>query len=179
MWRSSGNWPYGRAPRQLRPVLRLRGPVRFRTGVMDVSRTIKCASFWDVLVLRSILEERGVRVHSPDEGVVALSMVVSGPVDGIKAAAAELTVESPRSGPVIIGDEDHDKDADTEQFAAIGDHITDEAGPAGPAQSEGARRCTGSTSKGRQCKLSAEPGGALCAIHAPKGMDDLQAVRLL
>ena len=100
---------------------------------------------------------------------MALSMVVSGPVDGIKAAAAELTGESPRSGPVIIGDEDHGKDADTVQFAAIGDRIAAEAGVAGPAQSGGARRCTGSTSKGRQCKLSAEPGGALCAIHASQG----------
>ena len=147
----------------------LRGPAWFRTGVMDVSRTIKCASFWDVLVLRSILEERGVLVHSPDEGVVALSMVVSGPMDGIKAAAAELTGESPRSGPVIIGAEDHDKEADTVQFAAIGDRIAEEAGVAGPAQSGGARRCTGSTSKGRQCKLSAEPGGTLCAIHHRQG----------
>jgi hypothetical protein len=36
-----------------------------------------------------------------------------------------------------------------------------------PAQSEaGSRRCGASTSKGSQCKLPAEPGAAMCAIHA-------------
>jgi hypothetical protein len=35
-----------------------------------------------------------------------------------------------------------------------------------PAQSEaGSRRCGASTSKGSQCKLPAEPGAAMCAIH--------------
>jgi hypothetical protein len=75
-----------------------------------VPRTITCASFWDVMVLRHMLVEQGVRVHSPDAGVVTLSMVVSGPVDVIKAAAAELTGQYHRSGPVVIEGEDEDDD---------------------------------------------------------------------
>lgn len=36
-----------------------------------------------------------------------------------------------------------------------------------PAQPEtGSRRCGASTAKGSQCKLPAEPGAAMCAIHA-------------
>ncbi len=36
-----------------------------------------------------------------------------------------------------------------------------------PARPEaGSRRCGASTSKGSQCKLPAEPGAAMCAIHA-------------
>jgi hypothetical protein len=79
---------------------------------MDVPRTITCASFWDVMVLKHMLVEQGVRVHSPDAGVVALSMVVSGPLNVIKAAAAELTGQYHRSGPVLIEGEDDDEAAD-------------------------------------------------------------------
>ena len=91
---------------------RFKGLVLVYNCGMDAPRTITCASFWDVMVLRHMLAEQGVRVHSPDPGVVALSMVVSGPLDVIKAAAAELTGQYRRSGPVIIEGEDDDEAAD-------------------------------------------------------------------
>ena len=74
---------------------------------MNMARTIKCANFWDALVLRSLLEEQGVQVRQPDE-VVPLSMVVSGDLDRIKAAVAQLGKEFPRSGPIIIEGEPGD-----------------------------------------------------------------------
>jgi hypothetical protein len=42
-----------------------------------------------------MLEEHGVRVHMPDEGVV-LSMEASGALDGIKAAVARNSATSSR-----------------------------------------------------------------------------------
>ena len=78
----------------------------FKSGVMDVPRTIHCDSFWDVLVLSAMLEEQGVQVRRPAEGV-ALSMVTSGALDAIKAAVAQLHREFPRAGPVVIRSEDH------------------------------------------------------------------------
>jgi hypothetical protein len=36
---------------------------------MERPRTIKCASFWDALVLRLMLEEQGAQVSPPGEGV--------------------------------------------------------------------------------------------------------------
>ena len=123
---------------------------------MDVTQTIKCPGYWTVLVLRFLLEERGVRVHSPDKDVVALTMTVSGPAAAISAAAAELTGKFSRCRPILIEDEDPDVGADTDQFAAIGD----------PAGSGTARRCAAPTAKGSQCKLPAQPGGAMCSIHA-------------
>jgi hypothetical protein len=73
------------------------------------------------------------------------------------AAVTESTARAP----------DPDPNADNGQSAAPGYQAeaglrTDE-----PAQSEvGPRRCSASTSKGSQCKLPAEPGDAMCAIHA-------------
>jgi len=74
---------------------------------VDVSWTLRCASFWDALVLGSILEERGVQVRRPDEEA-PLSMVASGAPDGIRAGLAQLSNEFPHSGPVIIEGEDRD-----------------------------------------------------------------------
>ena len=85
----------------------------FRSGVMDVPRTVHCDSFWDALVLSAMLEEQGVQVRRPDEGV-ALSMVASGALDAIKAAVAQLHHEFPRSGPVVIEGEDHAEPVVTE-----------------------------------------------------------------
>jgi hypothetical protein len=54
-------------------------------------------------------------------------------------------------------------------FTAVARALRIGGGPrtAKPAQSEaGSRRCGASTSKGSQCKLPAEPGAAMCAIHA-------------
>ena len=133
---------------------------------MERPRTIKCASFWDALVLRAMLEEQGAQVSPPDEGVV-LSMVASGTVDRIRAAVAQLHHAFPRSGPVMIDGEKQDGGADTEHSAAPGDRIAEETPTAKPAQSQAvSRRCRASTAKGSQCKLPAEPGDAMCAIHA-------------
>jgi hypothetical protein len=74
---------------------------------VNVSRTIECASFWDALILRSLLEEQGVQVRQSDE-VVRLSMVASGDLDQIKAAVAQLGNEFPRAGPVTIEGEPRD-----------------------------------------------------------------------
>jgi hypothetical protein len=112
----------------------------FKSGVMDAPRMVYCDSFWDALVLGAMLEEQGVQVRRPDEGV-ALSMVASGALDAIKAAVAQLHREFPRSGPVVIEgedraepvviegedraepvgteSEDRAEDADTVQFAAM------------------------------------------------------------
>jgi hypothetical protein len=68
---------------------------------MDALRTIHCDSFWDALVPRLNLEEQGVRVRRPDEGVV-LSLVASGTLDAIKAAVVQFSDESPGSGAVVI-----------------------------------------------------------------------------
>jgi len=57
------------------------------------------------MVLGSILEEQGVQVRRPDE-VAPLSMVATGALDAIKAAAAQLRQKHPGSGPVIIEGED-------------------------------------------------------------------------
>ena len=85
---------------------------------MDVPRTIHCGSFWDALVLRSMLEEHGVQVGWRDEGVV-LSIVASGALDTIKAAVAQLSQELPNSSPVVIEGEDRAEDAATEPLPAI------------------------------------------------------------
>ena len=77
---------------------------------MEVSRTIRCASFWDALVLGAMFEEQGVRVRRPDEDV-PLSMVASGSLDGIKAAVAQFRGEFPRADPVIIEGEEPDRGA--------------------------------------------------------------------
>ena len=63
--------------------------------------TLKCASFWDALVLGSMLEEHGARVHRLDEGA-SLRMVASGPLDRIRAAVAQLQHEFPGSGTVMV-----------------------------------------------------------------------------
>jgi len=70
-------------------------------GVMNALRTIRCDSSWDALVLRLKLEEQGVRVRRPDEGVV-LSLVASGALDAIKAAVVQFSDECPGCGPVVI-----------------------------------------------------------------------------
>jgi hypothetical protein len=92
---------------------------------MDPPWTIKCASFWDALVLRLMLEEQGAQVSPPDEGVV-LSMVASGELDGIRAAVAQLSHEFPHSGPVVVEGEDGDKGTDAVRAGAPRDHITQE-----------------------------------------------------
>ena len=133
---------------------------------MDVSRTIECASFWDALVLGSMLEEHGAQVRRPDEDA-PLSMVASGTLDGMRAAVAQFRHEFPRSGPVVIEGEDRDHGADNGQSAAPRDHIGEETRVADPAQSQAIpRRCSASSAEGSQCQFPAEPGDHLCATHA-------------
>ena len=95
---------------------------------MDVSLTIRCATFWDAMMLRDMLEEQGVRVHWPDGGGVVLSMVASGDPDRIIAAAAQLRREFPRSGRVIVGDTDHADDPGRDE-GADHDMGADDANP--------------------------------------------------
>jgi hypothetical protein len=106
---------------------------------MEAFRGIKCSSFWDALVLRLMLEEHGVRVHVPDQGVV-LSMVASGELDGIRAAVEQLGSEFPRSGSVIIEGEDRDRSAENGRATALGLDIAEEARAAHRAQPQEARR---------------------------------------
>ena len=106
---------------------------------MEAFRGIKCSSFWDALVLRLMLEEHGVRVHVPDQGVV-LSMVASGELDGIRAAVEQLGNEFPRSGSVIIEGEDRDRSAENGRATALSHDIAEEARAAHRAQPQEARR---------------------------------------
>jgi transcriptional regulator with XRE-family HTH domain len=81
---------------------------------MDVPRTIKCDSYWNAMWLESALQEHGVHVRRPDDG---LSLVASGPLDKIEATLATLREEIPDSGPVIIEGEDRDDGAPQQPFA--------------------------------------------------------------
>jgi hypothetical protein len=106
---------------------------------VDVTVTLKCASFWDALVLRLMLEEQGARVHRPDEGA-SLSMVVSGPLDGIRAAVAQLQHEFPRSGTVmvVIEKENGDEVAVAVQPEPATGAAAQEEGPASAERADGA-----------------------------------------
>src|SRR5436190_2224556 len=106
---------------------------------VEAFRGIKCSSFWDALVLRLMLEEHGVRVHVPDQGVV-LSMVASGEIDGIRAAVEQLGSEFPRSGSVIIEGEDRDRSAENGRATALSYDIAEEARAAHRPQHQQARR---------------------------------------
>ncbi len=44
--------------------------------------------------------------------------------------------------------------------------LADEGGPAPPSPPPAPQRCTATTAKGSQCRLSARPGESTCAIHA-------------
>ena len=102
---------------------------------MDAPRTIHCDSFWDALVLRLMLEERGVQVRRPDEGVV-LSMVATGALDAIKAAVAQLSHEFPGSGPAVIEGEDRAEPAVTEAEDRAEPAVTEAEDRAEPAVTE-------------------------------------------
>ena len=106
---------------------------------MEAFRGIKCSSFWDALVLRLMLEEHGVQVHVPDQGVV-LSMVASGELEGIRAAVEQLGSEFPRSGSVIVEGEDRDRSAENGRATALSHDIAEDARAAHRAQPQEARR---------------------------------------
>src|SRR5262252_8487605 len=79
----------------------LRRPGPSILQVMDVCRGISCASFWDALVVKGILEEHGVQVGRPDEAV-PLTLVASGSSEEIEAAVAQFSREFPGADPVVI-----------------------------------------------------------------------------
>ena len=133
---------------------------------MDASRRVSCGGFWDALVVGAILEEHGVQVRRPDE-VAPLTIVASGMLDEIKAAAAQFGREFPRADPVVIDGEGPVSATPDGPSAALRYRIKGDLRIDEPAPSEaGPRRCTAPTAKGRQCKLPAEPGAAACAIHS-------------
>jgi hypothetical protein len=68
---------------------------------MEAPLTISCPDFWTSLVLKSILEERGVLVQPPQEQVF-LTLTVSGPRDVIKTTVGELQGKYRRSSPIYI-----------------------------------------------------------------------------
>src|SRR5262249_37511040 len=93
---------------------------------MEAFRGIKCSSFWDALVLRLMLEERGVQGHVPEQGVV-LSMGASGGLDGIKAPGEPTGNAVPHQGSGIIWGEDRDRGAENGRATAPPDHLVEEA----------------------------------------------------
>ena len=99
--------------------------------------TLKCASFWDALVLGSMLEEQGAKVHRPDEGA-SLHMVVSGPLDRIRAAVTQLHHEFPRSGTVIIENENGDEVTVAAQPEPATGAAAQEESPASAERADGA-----------------------------------------
>src|SRR5262249_61967052 len=80
-----------------------------------------------------MLEEHGVQVHVPEQGVV-LSMVASGELDGIKAAVEQLGSEFPHSGSVIIEGEDRDRGAENGRATALPHDLVEEARTASRAR---------------------------------------------
>jgi hypothetical protein len=134
--------------------------------LMDARRGVSCGGFWDALVVGAILEEHGVQVRRPDE-VAPLMMVASGTLDEIKAAVAQFGREFPGADPVVIAGEGPVSVAPNGPPAAPRYHIKGDLRVDESALPEaGPRRCSAPTAKGRQCKLPAEPGTAVCAIHS-------------
>jgi hypothetical protein len=130
---------------------------------MDVSRTIKCTSFWEALVLRLMLEEHGAQVDHSDEGVV-LSMVASGSLVAIKAAVAQLSREFPRARPVIIEGEDRDEGAANVQPATPHDPMVKETrktDPPNPSLSPSGA----SHRPPRASNANSPPSPAMPAVH--------------
>jgi len=132
--------------------------------VMDVCRNIKCAGYWDALVVGQIFEEHGIHVRRPD-AVAPLTMEASGSLAEIRAAVEQFIGEFPRAEPIVIEGEDGDRNAGRGQPAGPSSRIegmrTREQAPL-PASPP---RCSAATAKGSQCKLPAERGASLCAIH--------------
>jgi len=130
---------------------------------MEAPRTIICPDFWTSLVLKSILEERGVLVQPPQEQVF-LTLTVSGPLDVIKTAAGDLQRKYLVSSPIHI--------EDMEPVPAEPPSTNDAYAPdANPPPPPAPQRCASSTSAGSQCNLPAVPGGTKCAIHASTRKD--------
>jgi hypothetical protein len=110
--------------------------------------------------------QHGIKVRRPGEDA-PLTIVASGSLDEVRAAVAHFSREFSRPTPAVAAGEDPDRSVYNGQSAAPGYHTGGALRTGEPARPEaGPRRCSASTSKGSQCKLSAEPGAAVCAIHA-------------
>ena len=125
--------------------------------------TLKCASFWDALVLGSMLEEHGVRVHRPDEGA-SLSMVASGPLDRIRAAVTQLQHDFPRSGTVMVIIENEN-----------GDEAMGAAQPE-PATGAAAQEESPASAERADSAHAAGSSSVTAAAEAPEGGDPDQPV---
>ena len=145
---------------------------------MEAPLTISCPDFWTSLVLKSILEERGVLVQPPQEQVF-LTLTVSGPRDVIKTAVGELQDKYRRSSPIYIqgmepvpsapastngayapAAEVPAAEAPAAEAPAVGDPA---AAPTLPSPAP--QRCASYMAGGSQCRLPAVPGGTKCVIH--------------
>jgi hypothetical protein len=131
---------------------------------MEPPHLITCGGFWGALVLKGMLEERGVQVHPPQEDVF-LTMTASGPLDVINAAVAELAGKYLRSGPFIVDD------GEPVPAAARAAATTGHPPAADPPPAQAAQRCAATTSKRSRCKLPAMPGSVTCAIHTRQGRE--------
>ena len=135
---------------------------------MEAPLTISCPDFWTSLVLKSILEERGVLVQPPQEQVF-LTLTVSGPRDVIKTTVGELQGKYRRSSPIYIEAMEpvpsapastNSAYAPAAEAPAVGDPA---AAPTLPSPAP--QRCASYMAGGSQCRLPAVPGGTKCVIH--------------
>ncbi len=110
--------------------------------------------------------EHSIEVRRPDEDA-PLTIVASGSLDEVRAAVAQFSREFSRTDPAVAEGQDPGRRIYNGQSTVPGYHIGGALRTNEPAQSEvGSQRCNASTSKGSQCKLPAEPGAAVCAVHA-------------
>lgn len=129
------------------------------------THVIYCSGFWGALVLKGILQERGVQVHPPQEEVF-LTLRSSGPLDVINAAVAELTGKYQGTRPITVDC------AEPVSSGARPGTIAGHRPAADPPPSQASRRCAATTAKRNRCKLPAVPGGTTCAVHADRAQDE-------
>ena len=131
---------------------------------MDVCRKIKCAGYWDALVVGQIFEEHGIQIRRPDE-VAPLTMEASGSLVEIRAAVEQFIGEFPRAEPIVIEGEDGDRNVGRGQPAGTSSRIEGLRARGQIPLAASPPRCSAATAKGSQCKLPAERGASVCAIH--------------
>ena len=131
---------------------------------MDVCRKIECAGYWDALVVGQIFEEHGIQVRRPDE-VAPLTMQASGSITEIRAAVAQFVGEFPRAEPIVIEGEDADRNMGRGQPAGTSYHVGGMRKHEQVLSEASPPRCGASTAKGSRCKLPAERGASVCAVH--------------
>jgi hypothetical protein len=168
--------------RSLGTARRTWGPARRIEGSEQVSADIAVAQVSAVQALAAAIDrlaaaaestprpapgyQHGIEVRRPDEDA-PLTIVASGSLDEVRAAVAQFSREFPRPGPAVAEGQDPDRSIYNGQSVVPGYHPGGALRTGEPAQSEaGSRRCSAATAKGSQCKLPAEPGAAVYAIHA-------------